>query len=169
MAASSEARWAAVSTKAGVSRNPVIEKLAATSASASATRSGDVDVSSSRSRRRSAESPFSQALCQSDNRFHRSVLMASLPKLGRQAIVEPGPRGIPVVDHGARGDPERVSRLFDAESTEETHFDHLRGSRVDCRELSERALERDDIDTGIGRDDIETVEWDGCFTRAALR
>src|SRR5574341_609465 len=138
MAASSEANRAAVSTKAGVSRNPVFDRLAATSASASATRSGDSDVSSSRSRRRSAESPFSQALCQSDNRLHRSVRMASLPSLVRKALEEPGSRGIPVVDHGARGDTERVSRLFDAEAAEETHFDHLRGSRVECRELGER-------------------------------
>src|SRR4029453_13356806 len=67
------------------------------------------------------------------------------------------------------GDTERVGRLFDAESTEETHFDHLCGPRVECRELSERALERDDIDTGIGRGDIETVDGEGRFTRAALR
>src|SRR4030095_1571145 len=161
MAASSEASRAAVSTKAGVSRNPVIDKLAAASASASATRSGDLDGSSSRSRRRSAESPFSQALCQSDNRFHRSVLMASLPSFGREALVEPGSRGIPVVDHGARGDTERVSRLVDAESTEEPHFDPLRRPRRECRELGERALERDDVDAGGWRGDIETVDWDG--------
>jgi hypothetical protein len=46
--------------------------------------------------------------------------MASLPSLRREAFVEPRSRGIPVVDHGARGDTERVSGLFDAESTEET-------------------------------------------------
>jgi len=46
---------------------------------------------------------------------------------------------------------------------------HSSSSPVECRELSERALDRDGIDTGVWRGDIETVDWDGRLTRATLR
>ena len=148
----------AASTKAGVSRKPSRRRSLADELVGLGDELGLIAPPaacggrSARSGRRPA-----RRCARSESSCQRSAFMATSSRRGELAI-EPGARGVPVVDHGARRHAQRLGRLLDAEPAEEPQLDDLARPRVDRRERLERALERDDVDAGVRRRDIRAVE-----------
>ena len=130
---SSSARSRAASARAGVSRNPSTAPLEAASSSATCSKSGCSAAKAARSlsrvvrgRRQPRVVPFGQ---------HAAIGRCSQPSSLGQLVMEPGARGVPVVDDGAHRHAERLRRLLDREPTEESQLDDLARPRVDRRQV----------------------------------
>ena len=121
---------------------------AAASSSASADRSGSFDGELARRRSRSPASAASQALCQSDSRFHRSVVMRATALDSRfDSSRYSQARAVFQSLITVRADTPSASAVSSTlNPPKNLQLDHLAGPGIHRRERVERVVQRNDVD-----------------------